>query len=420
MSFNLISKKRISQLPKTSGVYTFKRGKEFLYIGKAKNLKERIKNHLQKKTLRDNLFVDKAEKVGFRETDSEIEALILEAELIKKYKPKYNVLWRDDKNYFYVGITKEDFPRAFITHQPEFKTEPKETKVEYVGPFVDGTALKKTLKVLRKVFPYYSRKKHPKGLCPWCHLGLCPGPNPDRKDYQKNIKNLGAVLKGKNKSVLKNLEREMKKAAIAQDYEKAAQKREQVAALEKTLAHAQVIQLYLPQKEASWSKVQRSLQELLKVKGEIFRIEAVDVSNIQGQQATGSVITFVRGKPEKDFYRRFRIKLEKKPNDIAMIKEVLQRRLQHKEWGLPDLILIDGGKAQLNAAFSVVNKEKLKIPIIALAKKKNKLFIKNRKRPVLLKSLPREVFNLILRLRDEAHRFALRYHQKLRRGALME
>lgn len=373
MGFKFLPKNKIARLPKSSGVYAFKKGWKFLYIGKAKNIRERVKNHSE--------LLGLAAKVAYIETDSEIEALLLEAKLIKKYQPKYNVVWRDDKNYFYICITKQDFPRLFITHQACPEPAAK------LGPFVDGKALKKTLRILRKVFPYYTQKKHPEGLCPWCHLGLCPGPNPNRKEYKKSIKNLISVLEGKRKVVLKNLKKEMKKASDSQDFEKAAKIRDQITALEKVLKHDN---------------------------GRFKRIEAYDISNIQGKEATGSMVVFQNGKPAKSQYRRFKIKMAKKPNDVAMLKEVLRRRFKHQEWPCPDLILIDGGKAQLNAATSIT-----KIPAMALAKKENKLYIEGRKRPVLLKSLPREISNLILQLRDEAHRFARKYHHKLREKSLL-
>ena len=160
----LQSKKNITKLPSGPGVYIFRKGGAFLYIGKAANLRERVKQH--------KALLNQVKQLSYIGTSSEIEALILEAELIKKYKPKYNVLWRDDKNYFYAAITRENLPRVFVTHQV--------SNFKYVGPFVDGRSLKQTLKYLRKIFPYYSAKKHPKTLCPWCHLILCPWPNPDK------------------------------------------------------------------------------------------------------------------------------------------------------------------------------------------------------------------------------------------------
>jgi len=454
--FKYISKERINKLPETVGVYAFsakggpaaggKDKKEILYIGKAVNIKERVKNHFQQPNYRDNLFLEKVKKIGHIKTESEIEALLLEAGLIKKLQPKFNVMWRDDKNYFWVAITKEKCPVVNITHQIELKMQSSKRKTttqspkhSFVGPFVDGTALKKTLRLLRKIFPYYSQKNHPEKLCLWCHLKLCPGPrlfearldspkgeaaSPNLKQYRKDIKNLFAVLKGKKQSVLKNLKREMKIASKERSFEKAARLRDQIFSLEKVIAHARIIE---PSHilEDNWQKTQQILQRLLKINRNISRIEGYDISNIQGQQATGSMVVFTNGVPDKNLYRKFRIKIEGKPDDIAMIKEVLKRRLSHFEWPYPDIILADGGKGQLNAAIKVktqsakrkttAQNSKLKnIKILAIAKRHNALYIENKKKLIRLKDISREVFNLILQIRDEAHRFAISYHHKLR------
>src|SRR3989344_7078997 len=214
-NFRFLTKGKMNLLPKNPGVYTFKKGGEFLYIGKAGNTRERVKNHFSGPAWRDNLFLNQVKKIGFIKTDSEIEALLLEAKLIKKYQPKYNIFWRDDKNFFYIAITRENFPRIFLTHQLR-------ANVRYLGPFVEGRAIKQTLRLLRKVFPYYTAKKHPLKPCLYCQFGFCPGPSPEKKEYKRNITNLINVLKGKRKSVLKNLEREMKLASALEDFERAA------------------------------------------------------------------------------------------------------------------------------------------------------------------------------------------------------
>jgi excinuclease ABC subunit C len=418
--FKFLSKKRIYQLPKVSGVYCFKNGKEILYIGKAVNLRERVKNHFQQPSFKDYLFLDRVEKVGYIKTNSEIEALILESELIKKYQPRFNVVWRDSKNFFFVAITKEDFPKIFWTHQKKIKNQKSKVEIEYLGPFVDGKALKKTLYLLRKIFPYYSTKKHPEKKCQWCHLNLCPGPKADKKEYQKNIKNLIEILKGKRKSVLKELKKEMIKMAKSENFEKAAKLRDQIFALEKILNNSRVIEREI-KTEIPWEITEKTLKKILKVE-KVSRIEAFDISQLHGNFAVGSMITFINGIPDKNLYRRFKIKFTKKPSDVDMIREILRRRFKHKEWGFPDLILIDGGKAQLNAAVQIKNKNskiKNKIKVISLAKPENKLFIEKEKEPIFLEKLSREIFKLILNLDSEAHRFAILYHRKLRERGLI-
>ncbi len=401
--FKFIKKNKLSLLPKTSGVYAFYNGKEILYIGKAANIRERVKNHFPSRSegeRRTNVLRTQTKEIGYIPTNSEIEALLLEAKLIKKHQPKFNIVWRDDKNYFYIAVTKEDYPRVFLTHQLK-------EKAEYIGPFTEGVALKRTLTYLRRAFPYYTAKSHPKYGCLWCSLKLCPGPNPQKSEYQKNIKNLIGILKGNSRKVLKDLKREMQKSSKRQEYEKAAKIRDKITSLKKVISHARIFeQPWLGEKDKSSSLPFAAARV----------IEAYDVSNIQGKEATGSMVTFRNGKPDKNFYRRFKIKIAGKPNDVAMIKEILKRRLKHQEWPLPDMILIDGGKPQLNAAKSVV---KNKVKVMAIAKRKNELFLGDVRKPILLKTMPREIFNLILQLRDEAHRFAVSYHRKLRKRRLI-
>lgn len=420
--FNFLNKNRAARLPTSPGVYCFNNKKGgILYIGKAANIRKRAKNHFRRPTYWDNFFVNQISKIGHAKTDSEIEALILEARLIKKYQPKYNVMWRDDKNYFYIAITQEKLPRVYITHQfSKLKNKNYQLKTNYIGPFVDGGALKQTLKILRRAFPYYTANKHPAGLCPWCHLNLCPGPNPDLKEYKKNVRSIVNILRGKKQTVLRILKKEMRTASAKQNFEKAAETRDQLRALERTFSNAVILNWNGGAKngETLWGAIQKELQKIFKTSKRISRIEACDIANIQGQQATGSIVTFITGRPEKNFYRKFKIKISGKPNDTAMIKETICRRLRHKEWGMPDILLIDGGKGQLNEALQCLTSNK-NIFVAALAKKHNELFISGRKNPILLKNCSPAVRNLILHLRDEAHRFARAYHHFLRSSALL-
>lgn len=422
--FKFLKKSEISRLPKTAGVYAFYSGKRLLYIGKGGNIRERVRNHFHQPSYRDHLFIDKVRKVGYIKTDSEIEALILEAELIKKHQPDYNVAWKDDKNYFYVVATKENFPRVFITHQPK-KSQNKidEGSTSVIGPFVDGSSLKQTLKTLRKVFPYRTCNPPAGGLpkkpCLWYQLDRCPAPclfksnlgkqivgdgasNKLKREYLRNVNNLMGVLNGKKRQVLKKMAKEMRRLAKEQKFEKAGKIKNQIQALQRVLSHARIFDM----KEVKPPSLEDWPYE---------RVEAYDIANIQGAAATGAMVVFRNGKPDKSQYRKFKIRGGNKPNDIAMIKEVLSRRLKHKEWLYPDLILIDGGKAQLNAAKEVCSRSHLEhIKVMAIAKKNNELYSDEKKAPVLLKNTPREFSNTILKLRDEAHRFAQKYHHKLR------
>ncbi len=439
--FKIISVKNINNLPTTAGVYAFYAKKsqviknlqptsynlQPIYIGKAININSRVKNHFSSPTYKDNVYIKQIEKIGFIETGSEIQALILEANLIKKYQPKFNQVWRDDKNYFYVALRyaqgKLKIPYVFITHQPNQNLQATSYKLQpkHIGPFVDGNALKKTIRFLRKVFPYYTTNKHSKLKCQWCHLDLCPGPklfeNPpspkaseDLREYKTNIKKLILVLEGKSSIVLRSLKKEMQLASKNQDFERASKIRDQIFALERVINHSKV-------GERSDSS------PILQFTG---RIECYDISNIQGKFAVGSMVVFTNGKPNKAEYKKFRIKMKNEPNDIAMLSEVLQRRFSHKDWPYPEIILVDGGKGQINVAINIKNKllttnYKLQtIKIISIAKGKQQLFIEGQKNPIPLKNLPQEIYNLIKNLDNEAHRFAITYHKKLRKQNLLK
>ncbi|MEK7124108.1 MAG: GIY-YIG nuclease family protein, partial [Patescibacteria group bacterium] len=399
-------KKTIEKLPKTSGVYLFygstgsprAKRKGIIYIGKAINIKERVKNHFARPSYRDNLFIEKVSKIDFIETNSEIEALVLEAQLIKKYRPKFNVVWKDDKNYFYVAIAnnKDGIPYVFITHQiHKSKILNRKSKINYIGPFTEGQAIKKTLKYLRRVFPFYTSAGHSKNKCSWCHLGLCPGTAPDLAEYKKNIKKLVLILRGKRKNVLHSLKREMQLSSNTQAFEYAVRVREKIRALESIMAHAHVIdatykidgRLFYKYTN-SWEKTEKILRKILEIDKPVSKIECYDISNIQGKFAVGSMAVFVNGIPDKSRYKKFSIRianasnanirmhpnaqkkiyelLEEKPNDIAMLKQVLTRRLAHPEWGYPEIMLIDGGIAQLNVAIKVKSQNaKVKIKVIS-------------------------------------------------------
>jgi len=429
-----ISINKIENLPKTSGVYFFYEKKQLIYIGKAVNIKSRVKNHFNQPSYRDNLFIDKVSRIGYIETKSEIEALILEANLIKKYQPKYNVIWKDDKNYFYVAIVqnKQKIPYIFITHQPEKSRCP--TPI-FLGPFVEGQALKKTLRFLRRAFPYYTSARHPKTKCTYCHLDLCPGPLsgpngtlsvPALISYKKNIKKLILILQGKRSAVIKSLRKEMKIASKASQFEEAGKIRDRIFALQQIMAHTHILENSKSEAQNPKLDVGEILAKIIGAEKTINKIECYDVSNIQGKLATGSMVVFIDGKPDKSQYKKFKIKMKNEPNDIAMLKEILQRRFAHPEWPYPDAILIDGGKGQLNATLEIVKLnnslkiENCKLKILAIAKGRQELYIEGRKNPIPLKQLPQEIYNLVKQLDDEAHRFAITYHKKLRKKNLLQ
>lgn len=417
--------------PQATGVYIFRKGRSFLYIGKAANLKKRLAYYFRKNTSQKiQQLLQEATSLDWIETSSEIEAFLKEAELIKKYHPKYNIVMRDDKNYFYVGLTKEKFPRVFTAHQL-FKD-----KASYIGPFTSGASLKLVLKLLRRIFPYCTCKTTHKRPCLNSQIGRCPGfccdknklqaPNPKlQNEYRSNIKKITAILSGGKKGLLPKLKKEMKAAAKNQDFERAVKLRDQLSGLENIFRHRPFLADYRGETSVvPWAKIEQELRVLVGSRKSILRAEGYDISNISGREATGSMVVFTDGQPVKSEYRKFRIKTVNQISDVGMLKEVIGRRLNHPEWPYPDLMLIDGGKAQLNVAQAVlrslIHNSKFMIPVFALAKREEELYTENNQNPIKLSSLPPPVAFFLQRVRDEAHRFARSYHHKLRQQSFSE
>jgi len=410
--------KQINNLPLTPGVYLFKdkRGR-ILYIGKASNLRNRVKSYFKGPLLetRLNIMVEKIKKIDRILCDSEIEALVLESELIRRYKPKYNIEWKDDKNFLYIMITKEQFPRV------EEVRPPLTEKAQYFGPFTDASAVKNTLKTLRRIFPYRSCRRMPTKACLHYFIKRCPSPcigEISEKDYQKLIKNLIKILSGKKNLVIKQMGKEMKIESVKHKFEKAAVLRDRIANLKK-------INQTIIFDEASYKRIKSDealsgLSRLLDLKSLPRRIEAYDVSNISGLSATGSMIVFEDGLPQKKEYKRFKIKSVSGIDDYKMIKEILERRFK-QNWISPDLVIIDGGKGQLSTAKNVLAKNKLSIPVIGLAKREEEIVIKKGRSFQIIR-LPKtsKILQLLQRIRDEAHRFAISYHTKLRSKAIQK
>lgn len=445
--------KERNKAPHSPGVYLFKKGEAMLYIGKAADLKKRLSSYFRKNIggkMRQMLAG--ATKLEWLETSSEVEAFLKEAELIKKYQPKYNYLLRDDKNYFYVGVTKETFPKLFITHQPRAQSariknqksriNPK-LNSNYLGPFTSGAALKSVLRLLRRVFPYCTCKTSHQRPCLNAQIGRCLGfccdksksqiQNPKfQNEYKDSLKNIIAVLSGKRKRILAELKRAMNTAAKNEDFEKAAKIRDQIWGLENIFSHQKFLEGGLPARippSPNWQKTEKYIRRLLGIKHGISRVEGYDISNLSGTEATGSLVVFINGQPAKSEYRKFRIKTVGGANDTAMLREVVRRRLAHPEWPYPELMLIDGGRAQLGAAqaaklqntnsksqtnYKFQNLKIQNISIAALAKHHEELYTEWRKAPLRLSTLPQNVALFFQRVRDESHRFAKMYHHKLR------
>lgn len=409
-------KKVLKKLPNKPGVYFFfsSTGK-ILYIGKALSLKNRVSSYFR--GAHDNRIeqmVRTASRVEWQELDSALEALILEANLIRRHKPKYNVLERDDKTFIHIGITQEDFPRVVLVRSTEISNQ--HFKKIY-GPFPSALSARLALKVLRKIFPFRSKCKPFSGRkCLDAHLGLCPGVCVgaiSQNEYLHNIRDLILFFEGEKKRLLYRVKKEMNALVLEEKFEEAAKKRDQIFALEHIRDAAFM-------REEIFGKNSDEKKEPIP-----SRIEAYDISHTGGQLATGSMVVFSQGEIDNSEYRQFRIKTVQGVNDPAQMAEVLARRFNHTEWPLPELILLDGGLGQLHAVEKILRMHAYEIPLIALAKgptrKGKKLFPdpSTKKGEAFWKNLTTQFsgirIELLEALRDESHRFALRYHRKLRK-----
>ncbi len=401
-------KDKIKEFPILSGVYLMKNKEgQIIYVGKAVNLRKRVQsyfrhNEILSKTSRLVLDID---SIDYIETNSEAEALILEASLIKKYQPKYNIDLRDDKSYPFIEITKEDFPRIAIV-RPRIKKE----KALYYGPYTNPLLIRKALDLIRKIFHFCVCRSFPKKECFDYHLGLCDAPCVGRigkKDYHKIIKNIRLILEGKKDRLIQELRKEMENLSKEKKFEEAGKIRDQLQALGA---------LFSGTKDVNYYKEAEQIQRVLNLPKAPVRIEAFDISNIMGAQAVGSMVSFLDGKPDKSNYRRFKIKQVTGIDDFKMIGEVVRRRysrLKDDNMTFPDLILIDGGKGQLKAAYQELKGLNVDIPIISLAKREEEVFVPFKQSPIIL-SKDSLGLKLLQRVRDEAHRFAVKYHRALR------
>lgn len=392
-------------LPDKPGVYFFKRGTDILYIGKATSLKDRVRSYFSADLDLARgpaivQMVELADNLSFIETDSVLEALILEAEQIKKHRPKYNVQEKDDKSFNFVVITKEDYPRVLLVRGKELRdNENLAAQVKYqFGPFPQGGELKEALKIVRKIFPYRDKCLPNVGKpCFNAQIGLCPevcAGLVSKTVYQQTINNIHLLFSGKKTTVLKNLEQEMKALAQQQKFEEAGVVKKKLFAL----THIQDVALL------KYHYAGEVLNQ--------FRIEAYDIAHLAGKDTVGVMTVVVDGEADKSSYRRFTIKGAGKEvaNDIANLKEVLTRRFSHQEWPWPDLIVLDGSKAQLNAGRSILSALALNIPLVSVVKDDHHRPKEILGRSQLVQSRERE----ILLANSEAHRFAIHFHRQIR------
>jgi len=425
---------KLKTLPTEPGVYFHRDDKgKIIYIGKAAVLKNRVMSYFQNKHRdpKTRLLVADIADTEWVTVGSEVEALFLESEFIKRYKPKYNIDLKDDKNFLYVKISADPFPVVSYVRRP------LDDRAHYYGPFTSSDALRRAMRMLRKVFPYITHANWPSRGCLQYHLGLCPGPEEGAiapVDYRRTIRKLELYLKGEQTKLMDQLKREMQRAAAKREYEHAARLRDQLADLRSFGK-----QMVFGDKEAfdlTRDQALTGLADRLGLASIPRRIEAYDISHLGGTDNVASMVVFSDGVPNRDEYRRFKMRLAGN-DDFAHMREVIARRFSPKhatDWPKPDLLLIDGGKGQLAAALSVLDAQGLSVPAIGLAKREEEII---RRRPAdrpidpghyedeawisanadfetILLPHSSHVLHLLQRVRDEAHRFAITYQSLLR------
>jgi len=515
--------------PELPGVYIMRdKDNNVLYVGKAKVLQNRLRSYLNPENPRIRDMVSYVDQVDYIITSSEMEALILENNLIKQYKPPYNVRLRDDKTYPYILVTRERYPTLTVTRRME-------EEGEYFGPYTSTQALRAVIHVIRRRFKIRSCKGDPsrfRNACLNYHIGLCSAPcindsESFRRQYLESVKEAVRVLNGDSKEIIDSLKEEMFQMAAEMNFEKAALLRDQIWALEKVtekqyavsdrridadifalfsvkskytvvvlfvrrgiligledfdiespgeedilgafvtafyrngnpapslilvnqeIKDKQLIEEWLTSRSQKRVEIKypkrgdlkklldiaeknamerfsqkvvniddplKSLQEILGLSKVPEVIEGYDISNIRGKTAVGSMVVFRNGLPDKSSYRKFRIKTVEGPNDYAMLQEVIWRRLDNEDWGLPDLMLIDGGLGQVGAVKEVLDSKGLDIPVIGLAKREEVIWFPEGNN--LRLSRRSQALKLLQKIRDEAHRFAVKYHHQLREKEL--
>ncbi len=427
-------REKIGRFPKTPGVYLMKDSKgRVLYIGKAKDLRSRVSSYFQNSAdLLNTRGPDIARMIAmvvdidFLECDTEVDALLQEARLIKDIQPPHNAMQKDGKTFPFLEITTgDDYPGVFVTRTPR----PRGSKL--YGPFTSAGALRDAVNALQKVFKFRTceldiREEDEKRRffrpCLLHAIHQCTAPCADRisrEEYRKDIERLKRFMASKRSVVLKEMEAEMKAAADALDFEEAAKVRDRI----KSIQHLKMTGDELDediQPESFYVDPRKGLERLAKVLEleQVPRIiEGIDIANLQGEESVGSLVCFIDGLAFKNGYKRFRIKTVKGQDDYAMIREVVQRRYRHAAEGeelYPDVILIDGGLGQLHAALEACGEMFVRPPmVISLAKREEEIYVQARQRPI---KLPRNdaALRLIQQVRDEAHRFAQHYHHILR------
>lgn len=404
-----------SLIPHKPGVYIFKDlESKVLYVGKAIDLYSRVSSYFNRAhDAKTSMMVSQIKDIETIIVESELESLILEANLIKRFRPPFNIRLMDDKDYLYIGITQEGFPKIITARIQDLKKIKK-----FFGPFPSARTVKNTLKLLRRVFPWCSSPptKTSHRACFYYHIGFCPGACVgliNKEEYQKIINRFIKFMDGKKEELVSEIYTEMQQYANEQRFEEAAKSKRVLDGIS-YLTQTNRVASYLENPNFLEDESKLALGELQKDLGlekPPERVEGYDISNISGKDATGSMVVLTYGEIDKSQYRKFKIRLLNSPNDVGMHKEMMSRRLNN-DWPLPDLIIVDGGRGQVRGDWEILKHFKLDIPIFGLAKRMEWLYppegevIKLSRKSLSLK--------LLQKLRDESHRFAVAYHRKLR------
>jgi excinuclease ABC subunit C len=393
-------------LPDEPGVYFFKYGSKILYIGRATSLRDRVKSYFSNDVIatRGPRIVDmvtRVDSVEWEKTDSVLESIILEANLIKKHLPDYNVKEKDDKSFNYVVITKESFPRILIVRGRNLKIENSNLKISsQYGPFTSTSVLRNALHIIRKMFPFLDEKSLSKDTYRFYkQLGLTPDTaSPEaRKVYMSHIRHIKLFLSGKKNEVIKSLHREMRAYAKSREFEKANEVKRRIFALE----HIQDVALI---KDTVNQQLTTNNNE------QDFRIEAYDVAHMSGKESVAVMTVVINGEIDKSQYRKFKLSKEIGNNDVKSLEEVLLRRFKHSEWKYPDLVVVDGGMIQKNKAEEIINKLGIKTTVVSFVKDD-----KHKAKGILGLEETKKYKKDILLANLEAHRFAISYYRKLSR-----
>ncbi|MFH0818786.1 MAG: GIY-YIG nuclease family protein [Patescibacteria group bacterium] len=372
------------KFPLKPGVYRYLNSRgEILYIGRATVLRQRVLNYFQKNiSPRIAEMISLAKTIEYETTETVLDAIILEANLIKKHWPKYNVKEKDDKSFSYLIITSEKFSKVLIVHGRELKNFPE--PLAKFGPFQNTGLFKKALKIIRRIFPYSLCRPDSGKACFDYQIGQCPGVCVgmiNSREYKKNIKNIILLFSGKKKRLIKKL------------------------------------MIDNPEQAVALSKINdTTLTVTDELVGSNFnRIEGYDISHFSGKEAYGSMVVFVNGTTDKSEYRLFKIKNHYQADDLRALAEVLTRRFNHPEWPQPDLIMIDGGRPQIDFMAEVFNKISVHVPFVGISKYQNDKLVFPKTANESFKKLAQVNKKILLQIRDEAHRFALKTSRRKRK-----